>query len=72
MNDIVVDVQQVNKSFGNEQVLKNVSLQLEKGKIHGKCNKRCNRIWCCSCRPGSIRYSIHLKNKEVAAWMPTK
>ena len=32
MNDIVVDVQQVNKSFGNEQVLKNVSLQLEKGK----------------------------------------
>ena len=31
MNDIVVDVQQVNKSFGNEQVLKNVSLQLEKG-----------------------------------------
>lgn len=35
MNDIVVDVQQVNKSFGNEQVLKNVSLQLEKGKIHG-------------------------------------
>ena len=35
MNDIAVDVQQVNKSFGNEQVLKNVSLQLEKGKIHG-------------------------------------
>ena len=35
MNDIVVDVQQVNKSFANEQVLKNVSLQLEKGKIHG-------------------------------------
>ena len=39
---------------------------------YAKCNKRCNRIWCCSCRPGSIRYSIHLKNKEVAAWMPTK
>ena len=35
MNDIAVDVQQVNKSFANEQVLKNVSLQLEKGKIHG-------------------------------------
>ena len=35
MNDIVVDVQQVNKSFGSEQVLKKVSLQLEKGKIHG-------------------------------------
>ena len=35
MNDIAVDVQQVNKSFGNEQVLKNVSLQLEKRKIHG-------------------------------------
>ena len=35
MSDIVVDVQQISKSFGHEQVLKNVSLQLEKGKIHG-------------------------------------
>ena len=29
MNDIVVDVQKVSKSFGNEQVLKDVSLQEE-------------------------------------------
>ena len=29
----MMDVQQVNKSFGNEQVLKNVSLQMEKGKL---------------------------------------
>lgn len=35
MSDIVVDVQQISKSFGRDQVLKNVSLQLEKGKIHG-------------------------------------
>ena len=35
MSDIVVDVQQISKSFGHDQVLKNVSLQLEKGKIHG-------------------------------------
>ena len=35
MSDIVVDVQQISKSFGHDPVLKNVSLQLEKGKIHG-------------------------------------
>ena len=35
MSDIVVVVQQISKSFGRDQVLKNVSLQLEKGKIHG-------------------------------------
>ena len=35
MSNIVVDVHQVSKSFGSEQVLKNVSLQLEQGKIHG-------------------------------------
>ena len=29
MNDIAVDVQQVNKSFANEQVLKNVSLEAQ-------------------------------------------
>ena len=35
MNNIIVDVQKISKSFGSEQVLKDVSLQLEKGKIHG-------------------------------------
>ena len=35
MSDIVVDVQQISKSFGHDQVLKNASLQLEEGKIHG-------------------------------------
>lgn len=35
MSDIVVDVQRISKSFGNEKVLKDVSLQLERGKIHG-------------------------------------
>ena len=35
MSDMVVDVQRISKSFGNEKVLKNVSLQLERGKIHG-------------------------------------
>ncbi len=35
MSNIAVDVQQISKSFGRDQVLKNVSLQLEKGKIHG-------------------------------------
>ena len=35
MSDIVVDVQKISKTFGNERVLKDVSLQLERGKIHG-------------------------------------
>ena len=35
MSDMVVDVQRISKSFGNEKVLTNVSLQLERGKIHG-------------------------------------
>jgi ABC-2 type transport system ATP-binding protein len=35
MSDIVVDVQKISKSFGNEKVLKEVALQLERGKIHG-------------------------------------
>lgn len=35
MNDIVVDVRNVSKVFGHETVLKDVSLQLEQGKIHG-------------------------------------
>ena len=35
MSDIVVDIQNMSKSFGREQVLKTVSLQLEKGKIQG-------------------------------------
>ena len=35
MSDIVVDVQRISKPFGNEKVLKDVSLQLERGKIHG-------------------------------------
>ena len=35
MNNVIVDVQKISKSFGSEQVLKDVSLQLEKGKIHG-------------------------------------
>ncbi|MBQ9264291.1 MAG: ATP-binding cassette domain-containing protein [Clostridia bacterium] len=35
MSDIVVDVRNISKAFGKEQVLKNVSLQLEEGKIHG-------------------------------------
>ena len=32
MNNIIVDVQKISKSFGSEQVLKDVSLQLEKEK----------------------------------------
>ena len=32
---IAVHIQRVSKSFGNERVLKDVFLQLEKGKIHG-------------------------------------
>ena len=35
MSEIVVDVKQVSKTFGHETVLKNVSLQLQKGQIHG-------------------------------------
>ena len=35
MNDIVVDVRNISKVFGHETVLKDVSLQLEQGKIHG-------------------------------------
>lgn len=35
MSDIVVDVQTISKSFGNEKVLEEVALQLERGKIHG-------------------------------------
>ncbi len=35
MSDIVADVQRISKSFGNEKVLKDVSLHLERGKIHG-------------------------------------
>ena len=35
MNEIVVDVQNVSKAFGNETVLKDVSLRLEQGRIHG-------------------------------------
>lgn len=35
MREIVVDVQHVSKSFGSEQVLENVTLQLMRGKIHG-------------------------------------
>lgn len=35
MSDIVVDVHKISKSFGNEKVLKEVALQLERGKIHG-------------------------------------
>ena len=35
MNEIVVDVQNVSKAFGNETILKDVSLRLEQGRIHG-------------------------------------
>lgn len=35
MSEIVVDVKQVSKTFGHETVLNNVSLQLQKGQIHG-------------------------------------
>ena len=35
MRKIVVDVQHVSKSFGSEQVLENVTLQMMRGKIHG-------------------------------------
>ena len=35
MNEIVVAVQNVSKAFGNETVLKDVSLRLEQGRIHG-------------------------------------
>lgn len=35
MREIVVDVQHVSKSFGSEQVLEDVTLQLMRGKIHG-------------------------------------
>lgn len=35
MRKIVVDVQHVSKSFGSEQVLEDVTLQLMRGKIHG-------------------------------------
>ena len=35
MPEIVVDVQHVSKSFGSEQVLENVTLQMMRGKIHG-------------------------------------
>ncbi len=35
MSDIVVDVRNISKVFGHETVLKDVSLQLEQGKIHG-------------------------------------
>ena len=35
MREIVVNVQHVSKSFGSEQVLEDVTLQLMRGKIHG-------------------------------------
>ncbi len=35
MNEIVISVDNIVKRFGNEEVLKNVSLQVEKGKIYG-------------------------------------
>lgn len=35
MADIMIRVDRVSKSFGEEQVLKEVSLQLEKGKVYG-------------------------------------
>ena len=35
MSEIIVDVKQMSKTFGHEPVLKNVSLQLLKGQIHG-------------------------------------
>ena len=35
MREIVVDVQHVSKSFGSEQVLEDVTLQMMRGKIHG-------------------------------------
>lgn len=35
MSDIVVDARNISKVFGHETVLKDVSLQLEQGKIHG-------------------------------------
>ena len=35
MSDIAVSVQHITKRFGNETVLKDVSMELEQGKIHG-------------------------------------
>lgn len=35
MNDIAVNIQHLIKCFGSETVLKDVSLTLEQGKIHG-------------------------------------
>ena len=34
--EVAVSVHKVSKYFGNEQVLKDIFLELEKGKIHGK------------------------------------
>ncbi len=35
MNNTAICVENVSKSFGREQVLKNVTVQFEAGKIHG-------------------------------------
>ena len=35
MKDNIIEIENLNKSFGTKQVLKDINLKLEKGKIHG-------------------------------------
>ena len=68
MREIVVDVQHVSKSFGSEQVLEDVTLQLMRGKIHGIIGRNGSGktvLMKCICgflRPTAGKISIFGKN----------
>ena len=68
MREIVVDVQHVSKSFGSEQVLEDVTLQLMRGKIHdiiGRNGSGKTVLMKCICgflRPTAGKISVFGKN----------
>ena len=68
MREIVVNVQHVSKSFGSEQVLEDVTLQLMRGKIHGIIGRNGSGktvLMKCICgflRPTAGKISIFGKN----------
>ena len=68
MREIVVDVQHVSKSFGSEQVLEDVTLQLMRGKIHGIIGRNGSgktMLMKCICgflRPTAGKISVFGKN----------
>ena len=70
MREIVVDVHNVSKSFGSEQVLEDVTLQLMRGKIHGIIGRNGSGktvLMKCSCgrRRGKSAYSAKISARTA-------